>query len=158
MNCEECEVLISLQNELTEVERRHLEAHLNTCPGCQAFSKSFESDQALFRKASHFEITPLDEARLADKVMERVFGQTAEPETFGGWVRWLRYGFAAVTLCVTFLFYAEWTAYDAVNVGQEYSENAKEASLIPLSTKDMRKEGEKDQVSIYKLLQQNNSK
>ena len=159
MKCQECEPLIYLYEELTENERELLNTHPLSCPDCAAIFSIARQNQNIIQQSSKLQLSPLDSERLTDHVMDRVFPKRTVAPTTGEfiWSRVFRYGFAMASLCIVMVFYAEWQAVPS-NPDIKYhsmEEESKEASLVSPSLKTLRSKRNKDQLSLYEKLNNN---
>jgi hypothetical protein len=84
MGCKEFEIQIYLYPELSEKERKRIEAHVESCQRCSALFEEVKETQRLIHRMAEEKPVPLHAARLTGSIMSKI-AQPAKPT----WLAWI---------------------------------------------------------------------
>jgi hypothetical protein len=84
MSCKEFEIQIYLYPELSEKERRQVDAHLQTCIGCNALFQELKQTQELINQMAEKKPVPVHAARLTGSIMSKIM-EPVKPT----WYEWV---------------------------------------------------------------------
>jgi len=72
MSCKEFEMKIYLYPELSEKERKQVDAHLQTCQSCSALFQEVKQAQQLIHQVAEIKPIPIHAARLTGSIMSTI--------------------------------------------------------------------------------------
>jgi hypothetical protein len=108
MNCTEIEKDIYLYDELPTSERAIVDAHITQCDSCKELLAVLQIHQSVIQKVAQQKPQPENFSRLTSSIM-RAIDEKETPRIFSKLLDriFLRYAFAAVSLSLMVVFFAE---------------------------------------------------